>query len=91
VNKAELIDAVAVKTGLLKKQAAAAVDALFDTVAGALARGEAVRVAGFGTFGVGERAARTARNIRTGEPITVPARRVPVFRPGAELKQAVRA
>jgi DNA-binding protein HU-beta len=89
VNKADLVTAVAKKAGIPKGDAAKVVDAVFDTVQEELQRGGKVAVVGFGTFEVVRRGARKARNIRTGEQIDVPARAVPVFRPGKGLKAAV--
>ena len=73
MNKTQLIDAVAAKTGLKKKDADAAVAAVLDAVADALAAGEKVQLIGFGTFEVKERAARTGRNPATGAEIKIPA------------------
>lgn len=76
-------------TGLTKKQAQAAMDAFFQAITDELARGGQVQIAGFGSFRVSERSARTARNPRNGEAVEIPARKVPVFKAGATLKQAV--
>jgi nucleoid DNA-binding protein len=89
MNKADLIEAVA-KVVSTKKEAAAAVDAVLDAIKGALKKGEAVTLVGFGTFKVAERKARTGRNPRTGEVIKIPKKKVPVFRAGSELKKAVK-
>jgi DNA-binding protein HU-beta len=89
MNKAELIDAVATKTGLQKAEATRAVDAVFDAVTGALKGGDSVSLLGFGTFVVKARAARTGRNPRTNEPIEIPATKVPGFKAGKALKDAV--
>jgi nucleoid DNA-binding protein len=89
MNKADLIEAVA-KVVSTKKEAAAAVDAVLDAIKGALKKGEVVTLVGFGTFKVAERKARTGRNPRTGEVIKIPKKKVPVFRPGSELKKAVK-
>ena len=89
MNKTELIAAVAEKAGLSKKDADAAVSAVFDAVTAELAKGEKVQLIGFGTFEVRERAAKTGRNPRTGETITIPASKVPAFKAGAALKNAV--
>ncbi len=90
MNKASLVEHVANATGLSKKQAQAAVEAVFSGITDALARGESVSVVGFGTFSVTQRAARTARNPRTGETIHVPASRAPKFKAGKSLKEAVK-
>lgn len=89
MNKAELIDAVSTKTGLQKAEATRAVDAVFDAVTGALKSGDSVSLLGFGTFVVKARAARTGRNPRTNEPIEIPATKVPGFKAGKALKDAV--
>ena len=89
MNKTDLIAAVAEKAGLSKKDADAAVSAVFDAVTAELAKGEKVQLIGFGTFEVRERAAKTGRNPRTGETMTIPASKVPAFKAGAALKNAV--
>lgn len=89
-NKADLIDGVVSKTGLDKKDAASAVDSLFEVVTETLAEGERVQVIGFGSFEVRDRAARKGRNPQTGEEIQIPATRVPAFKAGKGLKDAVK-
>ena len=89
MNKAELIAAVAGVTGLSKKDCEAAVNATFDTVTAALEKGEKVSLVGFGAFDVNERAARIGRNPRTKEEVEIPASRVPQFKAGKALKDAV--
>jgi DNA-binding protein HU-beta len=89
VNKAELIDTVAAEAGLSKSDAANAVDAVFTTITKSLAGGNAVTLVGFGTFAVTDRAARTGRNPRTGEAITIPASKNPKFKAGKALKDAL--
>ena len=89
-NKADLIDGVAAKSGLTKKDATAAVEALFDVVTETLAEGERVQVIGFGSFEVRERAARKGRNPQTGDEIEIPATKVPAFKAGKGLKDAVK-
>ncbi len=89
MNKAQLIDAVAEKSDLTKAQAARAVDAVIESITEALQRGDQVSLIGFGTFLVRERAARTGRDPRTGATINIPAAKVPAFRPGKALKDAV--
>jgi DNA-binding protein HU-beta len=89
MTKAELIASVAERSGLSKKDAGVALDAVFDSITGALAAGDRVQLLGFGTFEVRERAARTGRNPQTGEDIAIAARNVPVFKPGKALKDAV--
>ncbi len=89
MNKAELIAAVAEKAGFAKKDAEKAVTAVFAAIEEALARGDKVQLVGFGTFEVRERAARTGRNPQTGEEIQIAATRVPAFRAGKALKEAI--
>lgn len=89
MNKTELTANVAEKAGLTKKDAEKAVNALFESVQGALIEGDRVQVIGFGTFEVKERAARMGRNPRTGQDIEIPASRNPVFKAGKALKDAV--
>ncbi len=90
MNKTELINAVATQTELTKKDAAKAVDALFETISTTLAKEEKIQLIGFGTFEVRERAARTGRNPQTGEEMQIAASKVPAFKPGKELKEAVK-
>jgi DNA-binding protein HU-beta len=90
MTKAELVDRVAESTGLTKKLASGSVDAVFNAITDALAKGEKVQLVGFGSFEVRERAARKGRNPRTGEEIDIESRQVPVFRAGKALKDAVR-
>lgn len=90
MNKTELVAAVVTKADLSKKDAEAAVKAVLDAVTEALADGEKVALVGFGTFEVKERAARTGKNPRTGEAIEIPASKVPSFKAGAALKNAVK-
>ena len=89
MNKTQLIDAVAAKTGLKKKEADAAVAAVLDSVADALAQGEKVQLIGFGTFEVKKRAARVGRNPATGAEIKIAACKYPAFSAGAKLKEKV--
>ena len=89
MNKAELIAAVAEKTGLSKKDSEKAVSAAFDTIAANLEVGEKVQLVGFGVFDIKERGARIGRNPKTKEEIEIPATRVPVFKAGKVLKDAV--
>jgi DNA-binding protein HU-beta len=90
MNKEGLVDEVAAHTGQMKKQVQAVVDAVFQTITGALQRGEKVTIVGFGTFQVRRRAAREGRNPRTGATIRIPPKRVPAFTPGKDLKAALR-
>jgi DNA-binding protein HU-beta len=89
LNKAELISAVAEKSGMAKKDAEKAVNAVFASIEEALVNGDKVQLVGFGTFEVRERAARTGRNPQTGEEIQIAASRVPAFRAGKTLKEAI--
>jgi nucleoid DNA-binding protein len=89
VNKTDLVSAVAKNAQISKDAAAQAVDATFDSIASALRSGDTVRVVGFGNFQVAQRKASTGRNPRTGEPIHIPASRVPRFKAGKALKDAV--
>ena len=89
MNKTELIAAVAEKTDLSKKDADAAVSAVLGAITDALKAGDKIQLVGFGTFEVGNRAAKQGRNPRTGETMTVPASKVPAFKAGKALKDAV--
>ncbi|MDI3538273.1 MAG: DNA-binding protein HU-beta [Bacillota bacterium] len=89
VNKSDLVGVVAEKSGLTKKDAEKAVNAVFDAVTEALAAGEKVQVVGFGTFEVRERAARKGRNPQTGEEIEIAAAKLPVFKAGKGLRETV--
>jgi len=86
--KADLIAKVA-ETGITKKQAGEVVNAIISAIKDALAKGEKVSLVGFGTFSVKERAARQGRNPRTGKKIKIPKKKVPIFKPGKELKDSV--
>ncbi len=89
MNKSELVDAVAAKTGLTKIQSSEAIDAVVGAVQETLKGGGQVTLVGFGVFLTGDRAARTGRNPRTGEEIQIPAARLPKFKPGKGLRDAV--
>lgn len=89
MNKNDLIAAVADNTGLSKADATKAVDGVLESVTGALTSGGEVRLVGFGTFSVADRAASTGRNPRTGESIQIPASKQPKFKAGKALKDAV--
>ncbi len=91
MNKGELVAAVAERVGLSRGQAGEAIDAAIDAITGALKQGQEVKIVGFGTFVVTDRAAGEARNPRTGEKVKVPASKTPKFRAGAGLKDAVNA
>ena len=89
MNKSDLIDAIALSADISKAAAGRALDATVDTIADALKEGDQVALVGFGTFQVKDRAARTGRNPQTGEPIQIKASRVPGFKAGKALKDAV--
>ena len=89
MNKTELINAVADKTELPKKDAEAAITAAVEAITGALIEGEKVQLVGFGSFEVKKRAARIGRNPKTKESIEIPASVVPVFKAGKALKDSV--
>ena len=91
MNKPELIAKIVDKTELDKKQAAAILEATITVITEALKTGEKISLPGFGTFEVRERAARQSRNPRTGETVEVAAKRVPAFKPGKGLKEAVQS
>ncbi len=90
MNKTDLINAVAESTELSKKDATKAVDAVFDAIMDSLQQGDKVQLIGFGNFEVRERAARKGRNPQTGDEIEIPASKVPAFKPGKALKDAVK-
>jgi DNA-binding protein HU-beta len=89
MNKKELIDAMAIRTGSSKADADRAVGALIETISDTLKKGDSVSLVGFGSFEARERAARIGRNPKTGEELNIAASRVPAFKAGAMLKAAV--
>ena len=89
MNKAELVSKVATVVGT-QKQAKDVVDCVLDSITDALANQDNVQIAGFGSFKVSERKARTGRNPKTGDPIQIPAAKVPKFTAGKALKEAVK-
>ena len=89
MNKAELVAAVAAKTGETKKAAEASVDAIVSVIKEALMEGDKVQLVGFGSFEVRKRAARKGRNPQTKEEIKIPASKAPVFKAGKQLKELV--
>ena len=91
MNKTELIDAMASKTGLTKKNAEAALNAFVETVSEQLAKGDKISLVGFGTFEVAERAEREGRNHQTGETMKIAASKAPKFKAGKALKDSVNA
>ena len=90
MNKAELIEEVAGQTGVTKRTSGKAVDAVVSAISDCLAGGEKVTLVGFGTFQVTKRKARVGRNPQTGESINIPAKKVPKFVPGKNLKNKVK-
>ena len=89
MTKAELVTAIAEKSGLTKKDSEKALAAFIDTVTDTLSKGESIQLGGFGTFEVRERAARTGINPRSKEKIEIAATKVPAFKAGRALKDAV--
>jgi DNA-binding protein HU-beta len=89
VNKSELIEAIAASADIPKAAATRALDAMIESVSDSLKKGDSVALVGFGTFAVKERAARTGRNPQTGKPIEISAAKVPSFKAGKALKDAV--
>ena len=89
MNKSELIEAIADDAELSKADAGRAVDAMVSTITSTLAKGDSLSLIGFGTFSISERAARQGRNPRTGETIQIKAAKLPKFKAGKALKDAV--
>ena len=89
MNKTDLVEVVAIKTGMTKKDAEATVKAVNEAIAEALAAGDKVQLIGFGTYAVKTRAAREGRNPKTGAKMTIAASKTPVFTAGKALKDAV--
>ena len=89
MNKAEMFDSLAARTGLSTAAARDTVDGMFATIGEALANGEGVQIAGFGTFAARTRPARTGRNPRTGEAISISASKSPSFKAGKAIRDAV--
>jgi DNA-binding protein HU-beta len=89
MNKSELIDAIAESADITKADAGRALDGFLSAVTGALNKGDSVALVGFGTFSVKERAERKGRNPQTGEEITIKAAKIPAFKAGKSLKDAV--
>ena len=90
MNKAELISSIAEKTELTKKDVELVVNGFLNVVQGTLANGDKVQLVGFGTFELRERKARIGRNLKTGEKLEIPAAKVPAFKAGKALKDAVK-
>ena len=89
MTKADLIESLATKLDLQKTLAERIVNTMFDDIEGALQKGDKVNISGFGTFAVSARKARQGRNPKTGDPVSIPAKRVPYFKPGKELKELI--
>ncbi len=90
MNKADLIEQISKMTSSTKANTERLLDAFIDVVSKNVKKKDGVKLVGFGTFSVSARKARVGRNPQTGEEIQIPARKVPVFRPGKELKESVR-
>lgn len=90
MNKAELIEKVAVKTKLTKAQSENVLDAVIEVISKSVAKGDEVKLVGFGTFMTGTRRSRAGRNPKTGTKLIIPAARVPKFKPGKDFKDLVR-
>ncbi|MBL8486527.1 MAG: HU family DNA-binding protein [Rhodocyclaceae bacterium] len=90
MNRTDLIEYMALRADLSKSAAGRCLDALVDAVSAALEKGDSVTLAGFGTFSVGNRAARSGRNPKTGEALAIGATRVAKFKPGKALRDAIR-
>lgn len=90
MNKAELVEAMAENANISKADAKRALDAFIDTTSAALKKGDRVALVGFGSFSVSERSARKGRNPQTGKEITIKAKKVVKFKPGAELSTKVK-
>lgn len=89
MNKSELVEAMAKKSGLTKKDAESALNAFTETVGKTLAKGDKIQLIGFGTFEVAQRAARTGKNPATGEKIKIKASKTPKFKAGKALKDSI--
>jgi DNA-binding protein HU-beta len=90
MNKTELIKAVSEKAEITQKDAARVLETMLETITNTLANEDKVQIIGFGTFEVRERSARKGRNPQTGEELEIPASKAPAFKPGKELKDAVK-
>jgi integration host factor subunit beta len=87
MTKAELVDEVGREAALTRKHSEVIVDAVFSTIVDALQRGDKIELRGFGSFRVRRRGSRTGRNPKTGQGVVVPAKKVPYFKPGKELRE----
>lgn len=90
MNKAQLVDHIASKTGLTKKSVADVLESMMDGVMATVKKGDSVTLTGFGTFKASKRSARTGRNPQTGQSIKIPARTVPVFKAGKAFRDMVK-
>ena len=88
-NKGDMVDAIAQEAGITKKQAGIALNTAINCVVETLKQGDNLSIIGFGTFSVGQRSSRTGRNPQTGETLQIPARKVPKFKAGKALRDAV--
>ncbi len=89
MNKTELVGAIAEETGVAKKDTEAVIKEFFSQVTNELGKGEKIQIIGFGTFEVRDRSARKGKNPRTGEELDIPAQKIPAFKAGKALKDAV--
>lgn len=89
MNKEEIVGALSQKARLTRKDSEAAIDAVFEIITDALSSGDKVQIVGFGVFEVKDRAPRVGRNPKANVPVNIPARKMPVFKPGKPLKEAV--
>ncbi|HVO11039.1 MAG TPA: HU family DNA-binding protein [Vicinamibacteria bacterium] len=89
MTKAELVDEVGRQASLTRKHSEVIVDAVFSSILEALQRGDKIELRGFGSFRIRKRGSRTGRNPKTGEGVLVPAKRVPYFKPGKELRELI--
>ena len=89
MTKAELVDEIAQRADLTRKHSEVIVDAVFSSIIDALQEGDKIELRGFGSFRVRHRASRTGRNPKTGEGVHVPAKKVPYFKPGKELRELI--
>jgi integration host factor subunit beta len=89
MTKAELVDEVSSEADLTRKHSEVIVDAVFSSIVEALQRGDKIELRGFGSFRVRHRGSRTGRNPKTGEGVLVPAKKVPYFKPGKELRELI--
>jgi integration host factor subunit beta len=89
MTKAELIERVAAATDVTKKQAESIVDTIFEAIIRSLKQGQKIELRGFGSFRLRERGARIGRNPKTGVKVNVPAKKIPYFKPGKELKELI--